>query len=596
MEISEPIHNPVPAQRAPLWLSLTLWAGVALVVFILGFFPLRASTDEWWQLKTGKWIVENGWRLPEKDIFTYTAADYDWHNHEWMSQAIMFLIWRWGEENAVGGWRAVIAAKSLVLVLTWLLLCFFLWKRCGGDGRGLWIAVFWTLVAAAVGRRMFWARPPVVTNFFVVLFLYVLWLHRVGRLRTPWLLVLPLIMPLWANLHGGFLLGGFIVAAYFAGEFLEWIGLRLRGRTEPDALRAKRLRWIEYLVLGAMCGLASLLTPYGLRLYFLHGRVMGDQFLVSILSELLPPDLRYTWAWLFLAVFLAIGLLVMIARSLRGRPVLWPPLAEIMLALFFFRESASHMRHMIFLGLTGVPLAVWMTREWRAAWLDADGKRRRDLFFRIGLPFASVFLTLWLLFFPGEAWPLLRDPSLFRAEAFLQASAAGRSWRLLRNQRWLSGLAEEPGQYPRQAVRFILQSRPPGRMYNRNNVCGYLIWALSPEHYRLFTDNRFDIFGGDFLRDELTIANAWPSQPAGGVDEPALPDWRELIERHEINWLFLDRGEILHERLVTGAESGWLPVYADRKYVIWIRDTESNRAWAARWSRIPISAEGGPRP
>src|SRR5262245_7400394 len=85
------------------------WAG-----FTFGFIPLRGSSDEFWHLKTGRWICENR-SLPANDIFTYTAEKIPWHNHEWLTQVCMWGIYHAGEEGGLGGWRAVIFAKTLLI-------------------------------------------------------------------------------------------------------------------------------------------------------------------------------------------------------------------------------------------------------------------------------------------------------------------------------------------------------------------------------------------------------------------------------------------------------------------------------------------------
>jgi hypothetical protein len=113
-------------------------------------------------------------------------------------------------------------------------------------------------------------------------------------------------------------------------------------------------------------------------------------------------------------------------------------------------------------------------------------------------------------------------------------------------------------------------------MYNRDTTCGYLIWALSPEHYQLFTDNRFDIFGGDFLADELSVANGYPDAFLKPYGTP-VRDWRKVVEEYGINWLFIPRGELIHEKLLSGEEKGWVLIYLDRAYAIWMKDTPQNR-------------------
>src|SRR5688500_14423014 len=88
----------------------------AWVAFAFAFTPLRTSHDEFWHLKTGKWISEHG-HLPENDIFTYTAENIPWHNHEWLTQLAMWWIYRWGEEYGFGGWRSVILSKTIIIIL-----------------------------------------------------------------------------------------------------------------------------------------------------------------------------------------------------------------------------------------------------------------------------------------------------------------------------------------------------------------------------------------------------------------------------------------------------------------------------------------------
>lgn len=575
-----PPHNAVV--RVAGWSAVAL---LAAVVFILGFTPLRASHDEWWHLKTGKIIVENDYRLPETDVFTYTAADYRWDNHEWLSEVLMYLLWRAADSGAGGGWAAVILAKAALLAATWLLLWRFLAQRAGGGLWGIVGGLFLAVLAASVARRTFYPRPPVISYFFLTLYLYVLWLHRAGRIPTAGLFVLPLVMPLWANLHGGFVLGGICVAAYFAGEAIEALLAATARKCRPDlgcpvldffsrltpppppGPRPFVRRALVYLVLGLAVGLASLLTPYGWRLYTLTHRVMRDPELVGRLSELMPPDLRYTWGYVVLVAFLAVGFIVLVGRTMAKRRTLWPPVGEILLVAFFFWQSSHHVRHLPLMGIAGAPLCAWFLHR---AHERAAPARRKVM--GLGLLAGASICSAWLVFFPGEGIYLTR----WIGSGSRPMAAWERSRMLAR------GIELEPGSYPVRAVDFVRHAKLPGRMFNRNHLAGYLIWRLSPEHYRVFTDNRFDIFGGDFLMDELSVANGWPA----GYLEPRktpVPDWRQVIERWNIQWLFLERSEQVNEILARPG-SGWVPVYRDSTYLIWLKDTPDNARWVGRYA------------
>jgi len=639
-----------PAAGSP-WLGASLaWVLLALVVFSLGLFPLRTSTDEWWHLKTGYWIVQHGFQVPQKDVFTYTAASYDWDNHEWLSEALMYKVWQWGNDAGLGGWRTLIVLKTLLLVATYLLMARFIRQRAGDRRmRGVLIALFVALLAAALGRRMFWPRPPVVSSLFFVFYLYVLWLHRSGRLKTPWLFVLPLLMPLWANLHGGFILGGVVVAAYFGGAAIEWMIGRWGLRRSAEELRPVALRVGVYLVLGILCGLASLLTPFGYRLYLLSARVMQSRELVEVLGELQPPDLRFTWAFVFLTVLLAKGMGVLVGRSLTGRwrigagVVLlvglgltlwtsasharallsrgagdsvflcappyaffllflglcsgflasrlafprecdreWPPVADLLIAGFFWWQAAGHLRHLVLFGLAAAPLAAWLLRYW---W-------DKGRFSRLIPPLLvgySVVMAAWLVFFPGEA------VATFAALGAGGGNSAGPRFgpsQFDRNRQILDGLEMEPGAYPTAAVDFIQQARLPGRMFNADNCAGYLIWRLSPERYQVFTDSRFDIFGQDFLSDEQSVCNGWTERfiesrrKRLGDELVGIRPWRQVIEAWNINWLFLEKTELVNCELVR-PDSGWALLYLGWRdpFTIWIRRTPENQPWIERYEK-----------
>ena len=570
------------------------WIGVAAVIFSLGFWPLRVSTDEWWHLKSGKYIVEHG--LPKNDVFTYTAANYEWDNHEWLSQVGMYHIYAWGEERVIGGWRAVILVKSLILIAAYLLLGRFLAQRTGGTTSGALLAIFLTLLAVSVGRKTFWPRPPVISYLFLVFFLYVMWLHRSGRLRTPYLLILPLLMPLWANLHGGFLLGGIVVAAYCGGEFLEWLGMVLLKRfrkkeTEaPDKetgaqsptspiLSAKLFRAITYMVLGILCGLASLLTPYGYKLYLLSDRVMRSKELVSRLSELMPPNFRYTWAYGFLLALLGVGFFILIIRTLINRKTEWPPLADLLLVAFFFWQSINYVRHLTLFGLVATPLAAWMMARWLSASWSAGWRAK---IIRSALIILSIAWGAWLIFMPGEVVGVikhLREPQHWG----LAPSS------LDFNKKLFQGESVLPNEYPEQAVNFILSAKLPGQMYNRDNIAGYLIWRLSPEYYKVFTDSRFDIFGDDFLADELSVANGWPDGYLKPFGTP-VRDWRKVIDAWKINWLFLESGEKINE-ILAQRNSGWALIYDDGAFLIWLKRTTANLPWIEKYEKRTMSEE-----
>jgi hypothetical protein len=185
--------------------TLVILAGLCL----LGLFSTEvADTDFWWHLKTGEYVVEKR-ALPSPDPFSYTAdlgrPAYAGEEkvrrfnltHEWLAQALWYLIWR------AGGFPAVVLWKALLLA-----------SFCGLGGRiaarrtGSW---WWGLAAAAATASVaHWFsadRPALVSFVLVAAFVWIL-----ERERPLWLL--PVLEVVWANSHGGFVLGWVVVGAY----------------------------------------------------------------------------------------------------------------------------------------------------------------------------------------------------------------------------------------------------------------------------------------------------------------------------------------------------------------------------------------------
>jgi len=185
---------------------------VLTALCLLGLFSTEiADTDFWWHLKTGEYVVSQR-KLPAPDPFSYTAdagkpayageekVRYFNLTHEWLAQAVWYLVWRAGGFPAVVLWKAALLAAFCGLGGA-------LAARRGGS-------IWWGLAAAgATASVAHWFaadRPALVSWLLVAVFVWIL-----ERERPLW--ILPLLEVVWANSHGGFFLGWVVVGAYAAG-------------------------------------------------------------------------------------------------------------------------------------------------------------------------------------------------------------------------------------------------------------------------------------------------------------------------------------------------------------------------------------------
>ena len=231
----------MPARSSFTLLRAALWCVLLAAV-------TRTSTDPdlWGNVRFGLDILRDG-SVPHRDAYSFTT-DRAWVNHEWLSEVLIGHAFRAGGD--AGLILLKLAAVAGIALLLWLTL-----RReriYSAVARDTAVAV--TIVLTFDQTR--YVRPQL---FSLVAFTILLMaLTRARRGGPYWLLLLPPLFALWANLHGGWLVGG--------GIFALW--------TAVTALAGNRRHALWCTVIGGASLAATLLNPYGVELWtFLHDTV-----------------------------------------------------------------------------------------------------------------------------------------------------------------------------------------------------------------------------------------------------------------------------------------------------------------------------------
>src|SRR5260370_38640893 len=64
-----------------------------------GVKTLLSDCDTGWHIRTGEWIIANGW-VPVRDIFSFSKPGAPWYAWEWLSDVLFAKL------NALGGLQA----------------------------------------------------------------------------------------------------------------------------------------------------------------------------------------------------------------------------------------------------------------------------------------------------------------------------------------------------------------------------------------------------------------------------------------------------------------------------------------------------------
>lgn len=519
-------------------LSFVILLGSFFYVFVS---PKLFDSDFWWHISTGKYIVETG-SIPEKDPFSYTANLEENKNllperenfilkQYWLSQVIFYLIYNYA------GPKGIIILRASLLIMVLLLV---LWKLRRWD-VGFYISFIYIFLVYLDALRYTGERPVLFTILFTPLTFVILEEFRDGVLsrqkekQKKILFLLPLLMLLWSNLHGGFIIGNIIIAVYMLVE-----GLKILIKKTTFS----RQEIIIFYALTSLALLTSYLNPTGWDAFFI-ALSPKYKFLEAGIQEYQSPFILYinklspiNYGYVTLAFIFP---LILILRNKKMN------LTHIILLTGFFIMAAKSGRYTIYY----VSIAVMVLgRETDILLKNLLKERISDrMYSKILSAFGIFTLLSSILFFIGVLkfqWPKL-------------------------------DLAR--GSYvPVDAVDFIEKNRLPGNMLNSHPYGGYVTWRLYPWK-KTFIDTRW-------LNYTLQSEYAWITGAIESISSKELPEgkkplWKRLLDHYNINFILFDTldvyGNVPELLLTLAGDDEWVPVYCEPIAIIFVKNTHENR-------------------
>jgi len=399
---------------APALAALLIYAVVVFAPQVLN------DADTWWHLAAGRWMLDHRGIL-RVDVFSYTHAGKPWHAHEWLSEVAMALAYR------AAGWTGVVllfgcaAAAAMALVT----------RRAARQLPPLTLTVALALMVACMAPGLL-ARPHLLALPVVVIWMDALLAAREADRAPP--LLLSGVMALWANMHGGHVLGLGLIAPF---------ALEAVSAAPPERRLAVFRGWAAFALASLA---ASLATPFGVAGLLYPIELVRLKFLPEIV-EWRPQDFSKIGTF---EIALMASLFVMLQRGVRI------PTLRLAILLGLVDMALHQSRHQFLLG----PLALMLLAEPIGRAVAPDAPRARQAVAGQGWIAACAALALLLagvrLAFPVERLNGPRAP----IQALMHAPAA-------------------------------LRAQP---VFNDYGFGGYLIF----EGVRPFIDGRSDMYGEAF--------------------------------------------------------------------------------------------------
>jgi hypothetical protein len=499
------------------WLSLER---LLLLLTFMAVFTMAVrvpvDSDTWWHLVSGRYIVENR-AIPLTDPFSHTRLGQPWIDHGWLAQVLMYGLY------ALGGWAALALGVAGLVTLAFV----FVFRQSPGIPL---LRAFGVILGAITSSVVWVARPQMVSFLLAALVAYLLdrYKRRGGRL-LPWL---PLILVVWANVHGGYAIAFILILGYLAGEGANL----LAGHRGDPALSGRRL--LHLALVTGLCFLAVGINPHTWQMWVYPFRTVGIGVLRDFIQEWQSPNFHLVWQQPFILLLL----LTLLALARSGRRADFTDLA--LLAIWITWALLAG-RNIAIFALVAVPIFVrygsaalerqledWKETDWARPWLQAANK-----------PMAGGRVLQAL------NWSLLGLIAIAALVKIAMPLAPGAVDQATRDS------------MPVEAVAYIQAQRPPGPMFNSYNWGGYLLFTLWPD-YPVFVDGRTDLYDDAFLRQYLRAYVA---------DD----GWQAVLDEYGIRLVVIETNSVLAKFL--RLTPPWQEIYQDEMAAVFSHPEPSHQ-------------------
>ena len=513
-----------------------VWAATtASIVVAMVFVVHPVGVDDFWMsLASGRWIAEHR-EIPYHDPFSWTTLPQQlWVDYEWLFQIMVFGVFH------LAGLPGTILFFAVIIAITILIL--------GAVCRCLLPAslVPLTLLGALIliGTRMGGFRADYFTFLFAACTFWSLELTRLGNPRSLWLL--PPLFWVWAQIHGGFMLGLVLLGAYVVGDYCQ---KRLGPPDHASSLfrDPKRRRELLAVILAAVVIIFA--NPFGWHLPWHITEIMRPSYSRAFTAEWQPlyrTDMSgFSVSRLVFFGTLGMGLL---GFGLNRQRLNW---SHLLVWIGIFIMSFRSLRFSGLVGLFCVPLTVVQWSQWWSARSSVRTDRPDRLSRWLPIGACSLAGVMLALMFCGHG-------------DWVGAPQSRIGWGM------------DPLVTPVAAVEYLRGQPKPQRLFNSNESGNYLMWALPDQ--KIFIDPRDVVYGDQRCIEYVTACSGTTS-------------WERCFNRWDFDVVVLSswNQKIAPLMSLLAHSPLWTLVYFDPAACVFVRQEQ-----AGRWRKGGLTEFGDP--
>jgi hypothetical protein len=495
-----------------------------------------------WHIRAGQEILATH-AIPRVDSFSSSMRGKPW------------FAWEWLYDLAVGGLERVTGLNGVVFITALMIAAVFGWtfRLLVRRSTNIFVAVVLVMLAASASMIHFFARPHVVSWLLTLAWFQVLDSSErnafaaaratSGRIRTgPWLWFLPLLMLLWVNVHGGFLVAFVLLGIYWLSTMR--LGFTSGSNKLEDILERRRAgkRARDLALVTVLAAMATLVNPYGFRLHAHIYRYLSNRFLMDHIDEFQSPNFHGVAQKCF-AILLLIALLTAAAKTRKLTMI------EGLVVLFAICSGLYASRNIPVASL----LLVLVVGPLLSAAMKRSGQRSN---------------TSWRLRRLGRGWAVFSGRM-----GEIESRLRGHLWALVAFAIIFGAVANggkirstplmnahfDSQRFPVAAVTFLEQSGVREAVLGPDHWGGYLIYRMYPRML-VAVDDRHDLYGEEFLKSYLKLVNVEPG-------------WEDLLTNYHSHRVLMPTGSAPAN--ILAESTAWKMVYQDEVGVVFVRSSAS---------------------
>jgi len=512
------LPSPRGTSRIGAWLA---WA-VGGSTFLHFWARTLADPDMWGHLEWGRLMLRTRsffWI----DTYSYTAAGEPFFDHEWLSD----VVFAWVFDSAGSAGLFALKLGFGALMMAGILDAIRSTRVRLGPARPRPLltagALILSLAVIAPGATF---RPQLVT----MAFLAVEWalleraslrLLGTGPRSVGWeVWAIPPLVMVWANAHGGFLVGIGLMGLFTGAACLRVL------RTRRDLSGCRTI--VALAAAGIATLAAPLLNPFGAELYTYLLRTLDDH---GAISEWRPVPV---WDLGFLRFKVLVLSIVGLAVACRRQLATWDGVWRLGFVLLAVGMAFEHQRHTVLVAIASAPLLATLGPRM----IERLLARRPD--FVLGAA-ARRMVAVGLLVMAG-----------------FQVGGVARSL-------WEDGTSIRFSRidYPVDALSFLEQHGFEG------NAAVPFDWGSYTAHrfnhrVKVFIDGRFEaVYPPQVISDYFAFANGEPG-------------WQRLLDEYPTDIVVTQRALGTHEQMFGRKDFAY--VYSDPAALVFVRRSPRTRA------------------